>query len=67
MQKTLKIGGMHCKSCNILLAEVAGEIAGVKSASADFKKGEVAVEYDDEKALAGVKKAIEKEGYKIIG
>ncbi|MFA6035417.1 MAG: heavy metal-associated domain-containing protein [Candidatus Micrarchaeia archaeon] len=67
MKKTIKVSGMHCKSCSMLLADVAGEVAGVKSASADFKKGEVVVEIDSEAALAGVRKAIEKEGYKVLG
>ncbi len=67
MKKTIKVGGMHCKSCGMLLADVAGEVKGVKSASADFRKGEVIVEVEDEAALAQVRAAIEKEGYKVLG
>ena len=67
MKKTIKVGGMHCKSCAMLLSEAAGEVAGVKDAKADYAKGIVEIEYEGEAALAGARKAIEKEGYKVLG
>ena len=67
MEKTLKVGKMHCKSCEMLLTDVISEIDGVKKASADFKKGTVTITYDKPEALEQAKKAIGKEGYKVVG
>lgn len=66
MKKTFIVNGMHCKSCEALLVNVLSEIAGVSSVSADSKKGQVNLEYKDEKTLDAVKKAIENEEYKLI-
>lgn len=64
MKKNVKVKGMHCSSCEILLKEAIEE-AGTKVVSASFAKGEIVVDMKDEKELSNVKKAIEKEGYKI--
>ncbi len=63
-KQTFKATGMHCESCEKILQMDIGEIAGVKSVKADWKKGAVEVEgegYD----LNAVKKAITQNGYKI--
>ena len=65
MEKTLDVGGMHCKSCEMLLSDIISEINGVEKASADSKKGIVVVRCKDESVLGEVKKAIEKEGYRV--
>jgi copper chaperone CopZ len=67
MEKTLKVSGMHCRSCEMLLTDSISEITGVEKVSADFKKGTVTVSMKDERMLEEVKKAIEKEGYKVLG
>lgn len=64
MKKTLKIKGMHCESCEILLKEAIEEI-GTKVVSANQKKGEIVVDMKNESELSHVKKAIEKEGYSV--
>lgn len=64
MKKTLKIKGMHCSSCEILLKEAIEE-AGTKVVSANHAKGEVVVELKKETEMPAVKKAIEKEGYTL--
>lgn len=64
MKKSVKVKGMHCSSCEILLREAIEE-AGTKVVSANFSKGEIVVDMKDEKELSNVKKAIEKEGYKM--
>ena len=57
-----KVKGMHCPSCEKLLQMDIGDISGVKSVKADWKKGTVEVEGDkiDQNA---VKKAISGAGY----
>ena len=66
MKTTLKIQGMHCESCKLLIEEVAQEINGVKSCIGDVKKGTAVVEH--EKAdMSLLKKEIEKLGkYKVL-
>lgn len=62
----LKVSGMHCNSCEVILRDDVGAVNGVKKVGADFKKGEVWFE-GDEKAFPEVKKAIEANGYKVDG
>lgn len=65
MKKNVKVNGMHCSSCEILLREAIEE-AGVKVVSANHAKGEIVVDMKDENEISKVKKAIEKEGYKMV-
>jgi len=67
MDKTLKVEKMHCRSCEMLLTDVISEIDGVTKVSADFRKGTVTISYDQPAALELSKKAVEKEGYTVIG
>jgi copper chaperone CopZ len=63
----LKIKGMHCKSCVILVKEALTDVKGVKEASVDLQKNNAIVEFDEklvkEKQLVD---AIEKERYKVV-
>lgn len=61
----LDVKGMHCKSCEVLLADVVGELPGIASARADTKKGKVWFDASDPKAVEAAKAAIRKEGYKV--
>jgi copper chaperone CopZ len=64
MKKTLKIKGMHCTSCEILLTEAIEEV-GVKVVSSDYQRGEIVVDMKKESELSQIKKAVEKEGYAL--
>ena len=64
MEKTLKIGGMHCSSCEMLISDAVSDIAGAKVLSIDHKKGEARISYDGEPTLNKIIDAIKKEGYK---
>lgn len=64
MKQKIRVKGMHCKSCETLIADSLEEM-GVK-AKADHKKGEVEVTYDESKvSINSIKTAIAKEGYKV--
>ncbi len=63
-EKTIKVAGMHCLSCEVLISDVLLDIGGVQVVSADFKKGEIRVRAEQSK-LAQINAAIEKEGYKV--
>jgi Cu+-exporting ATPase len=65
MEKTLKVSGMHCPSCDMLISEAVGDIAGAKVLSSSHKTGEVKVSFDSEATLAKIKDAIRAEGYKV--
>lgn len=66
MEKTFKVGKMHCGSCEMLICDAVSEIKGVRKVSADHVTGSVSLSYDDASVLDKVKKAIEKEGYLVI-
>lgn len=66
MEKIIKVNGMHCKSCEMLLSDSISEINGIEKVSADSKKGEIKVTYKSETILTEVKKTIEKEGYRVM-
>jgi len=66
MEKTIKVSGMHCRSCEILLEDSISEIKGAKVLSADHKKGEIKVSLDNESLMNQIKKVVEKEGYRVV-
>ena len=60
----LKVKGMHCKSCSMLI-EDALEDLGAKSKVND-KEGIAVVEFDENKVSEEkIRAAIKKEGYKV--
>jgi copper chaperone len=64
MKINLKIKGMHCKSCKMLI-EDALEDLGVKS-NVDNEKGTATIEFDESKITEEkIKDAIKKEGYQV--
>ncbi len=60
----LKIKGMHCKSCEMLITDALEEV-GAK-AQVDSKKGLAVVEFDENKLTKDkIKQIIQKEGFKV--
>ncbi|MBL7052018.1 MAG: heavy-metal-associated domain-containing protein [Nanoarchaeota archaeon] len=58
-----KVGGMHCKSCEMLIKDSLEDL-GVKDIS--FINNEITITFDESKiSLETIKKVIEKEGYKV--
>ena len=55
---------MHCTSCETILKEDVGAVAGVTNVKADHKKGVVSFD-GPQAAIAQVKAAIEKDGYSV--
>ncbi len=66
MEKIIKVKGMHCKSCEVLLTDSLTELDRVEVVSADSRKGEVVVKYNDDKTLNRIHETIKKEGYRVI-
>jgi len=64
IKKKFKIDGMHCTSCAINIDGELEDTEGVKSASTNFAKGMVEVEYDSSKLNEKeIIKAIKTAGY----
>jgi len=58
------VKGMHCASCEILIEKKLLEIENVKSVEASTAKGEVLIEYDNERpSLYKLNEIFKKEGY----
>ena len=67
MKTILKLKGMHCNACEMLIDDALQEIQGVSKAKSSLKNNSVEVEFDESKVKIDVlKKTIEKEGYKVV-
>ncbi len=61
----LKIKGMHCKSCSMLIADALEE-AGVENSKINPVSGQAIIKFDEKKVTADkIKKTIVAEGYKV--
>lgn len=65
METTLKVTGMHCTACNMLITDAISEIPGAQTVSADYKTGSVTVSYDSDQTLGKIKTAIRGEGFSV--
>lgn len=66
MLKTeLKVGGMMCPHCKASVEKAVNAIEGVKSVNADYEKGLVHVEYEEEGSLEKIRAAIAAAGYEV--
>jgi copper chaperone CopZ len=65
METTLKVSGMHCTACKMLIEDAISEIAGVQAISVDHTTGTVAVAYDSSETLEKIKTAIRGEGFSV--
>jgi copper chaperone CopZ len=65
MKTLLKVEGMHCRGCEVLIEDVLDEL-DVK-AVASHAEGTIEAEFDDKTIkLEDIKKAIEQEGHKVL-
>lgn len=62
---TLKIEGMHCASCPIMIdGTLEDDVKGVVRAETSYAKQECVIEYDENKVTeASIIEAVEKIGY----
>ena len=66
MEKILKIKGMHCKSCEMIVADAVNGIRGAKAIYVDSGKGEMKVSVENEGVVEKIAKAVAKEGYSLV-
>ena len=65
METTLKVSGMHCTACKMLIEEAISEIGGAKAMSVDYMTGAVTVSYDSDGTLEKIRTAIRGEGFSV--
>jgi copper chaperone len=66
MKNELRVSGMSCGGCQLLVKEALEELKGVVLAEASFRDGVVAVDYDPEAvSMATLKAVIEEQGFKV--
>ncbi|WP_328690200.1 cation transporter [Streptomyces phaeochromogenes] len=67
-QIVLKVEGMHCASCGLLIDDELEEVPGVRSSRTDVRKGQSTVRLDDEGAAdhAALIAAVERAGYQAV-
>lgn len=64
---TLRVTGMHCSSCSMLVTMNLEDVPGVASATCDHVTGRTSVEYDPAVAtISDLVKAVEAAGYDAV-
>lgn len=62
----IKITGIHCNSCKLLIEDVCQNIKGIKSCEVDSETGRTVIEYDESFNWNSLKKEVEVLGqYKL--
>ena len=67
MQKTLKIEGMMCTHCSGRVKKALEEVPGVLSAEVSHESGTAVVTLSSPVDDAVLKKAVEDQGYQVVG
>ena len=67
MEKTIKIEGMMCKNCSGHVTRALEAIPGVQKAEVSHETGKAVVTADATVANGDLSKAVEAEGYKVLG
>jgi len=63
---TMKVNGMHCKACEILIEDALKDI-GVEKAKAFHKARTVEIHFDESKVSeSSIMNAIKNEGYGVV-
>jgi len=66
MKNELKVSGMSCGGCELLVREALEELEGVLQSDASHIKGTVEVDYDPAKvSLTAIMAVIEEQGFKV--
>lgn len=66
-QQTIKVSGMHCRSCELLLEEDLSKVSGVTAVAANFQKGEVRLSCKASPDMLAVERVVKQAGYQLGG
>ena len=62
----LKIDGMECPNCAMILESIEDTLAGIKKAEASYRKAELIVEFNEsELSIDMIKDAVKHLGYEV--
>jgi cation transport ATPase len=64
--KKLKIKGMHCPSCNILVKDKFSQVKNIEKIIADYKTQEAKIYYQGEVSIQKLNQLIKPFGYEIV-
>jgi copper chaperone CopZ len=63
----LKIGGMECPNCSMILERIEDKLDGVLWAEASYHKSQMIVEFDEKKLGEDlINKEVQKMGYTVL-
>ncbi len=65
METTLKVSGMHCTACKMLIEDAISEIKGAQKISVNHTTGSITVAYDSDETLEKIRTAIRGEGFSV--
>ncbi len=64
---TLKINGMECPNCAMILEGIEDKLKGVKYAEASYRKTQLIVEYDESQLTDDqIKAEVKRMGYGVL-
>jgi len=66
MKQAIRIAGMHCVSCEMLLSKEFQKLPGVTSCHVSHRKGSAVIECDGDLPRDQIKKIIHQYGYKML-
>jgi copper ion binding protein len=65
--KTLLVTDMHCSNCAMKIESIEDDLPGVKQVSASYHKGQVRVEFDENRVTTDqIIAAIKDQGYTAV-
>lgn len=63
----LKIGGMECPNCAMILEMIEDKLAGVSRAEASYHKSSLTIEFDDATTTeAEIQREVNRLGYQVL-
>jgi copper chaperone CopZ len=66
MKKTYTISNMECPNCAMILESIEDKLPGIRQISASYHKGQMTVEFDEEKVSeVQILAEVEKKGYRL--
>ncbi|TLU86215.1 MAG: heavy-metal-associated domain-containing protein [Chlorobium sp.] len=68
MKSELKVTGMKCSGCELLVTEALEVLDGVENVAASYQKGTISIEYDPARvSIDGIKAVVSEQGFSVEG
>ena len=66
-QSVIKVEGMACQHCINAVSKAVSALSGVSNVAVDLESGDVTIVHDGTPTLDSIRKAIEGQGYDVVG